>query len=134
MKLHSLPAAAGSSFPATIPPVGTPLAVQSLAQEAARVVLPALRKAPGAFRELGDQATRAVTSVALNLAEGAGRAGKDKLQHYRIAYGSALEASAGLEMLAALGVLPQATADAALGLLDRTRAMTWRLLSAAPKG
>jgi four helix bundle protein len=96
------------------------------------MVLPVLRKAPGAYRELADQATRAVTSVTLNLAEGAGRAGRDKLQHYRIAYGSALEASAALELLAALGVLPQATADAVLDLLDRTRAMTWRLTAPRP--
>jgi four helix bundle protein len=130
MKLHSINPVPGS--PASFRP-GMQLAVHSLAQEAARVVLPALCKVPGAYRELGNQATRAVTSVALNLAEGAGRAGRDKLQHYRIAYGSALEASAALELLAGVGAVPRATADTALELLDRTRAMTWRLLSAAPK-
>jgi four helix bundle protein len=81
-----------------------------------------------AFRELGDQASRAVTSVALNLAEGSGRAGRDRCNHFRIAYGSALEASAALEMLLAVQAVPEKAAAEALKLLDGTRAMLWRLM------
>ena len=96
--------------------------------QAACSVLPSLHLVPAAYRDLGDQATRAVTSVALNLAEGSGRSGRDRFNHFHIAYGSALEASAALEILAAVGGVQAGAAEQALALLDRTRAMLWRLM------
>ncbi|MCB9787427.1 MAG: four helix bundle protein [Deltaproteobacteria bacterium] len=54
------------------------------------------------FRGLGDQATRAGASAALNLAEGGGRFGRDRCT-YRIAYGSAREASMALELMVGAG-------------------------------
>ena len=99
-----------------------------LAQRAAIHVLELLRPAPPTMRALTDQALRAVTSVPLNLAEGAGRCGRDRLHHWRIAYGSALEARTALELLAATGCVDAAAAATAEALLDRVSAMTWRLV------
>jgi four helix bundle protein len=99
-----------------------------VARDAAFLVLRLVRGAPPAVRSLSDQTVRAATSVPLNLAEGAGRRGRDRLHHWRIAHGSALEARTALELLVATrGVDPvaAATADA---LLDRVAAMTWRLV------
>jgi four helix bundle protein len=70
--------------------------------------------------------------VGLNAAEGLGRAGKDRGYHFRIAYGSALEATAALQMLSSVGALPLEAAEDALSLLDRTRAMLWRLMQPRP--
>jgi len=99
-----------------------------VAVEAACSVLPHVRSVPAPFKDLADQCSRAVTSVGLNTAEGLGRAGRDQGHHLRIAYGSALEATAALQMLSAVGALPADAAEAGLGLLDRSRAMLWRLL------
>ena len=67
-------------------------------------------------------------SVAANLAEGAGRAGRDRSYHWRIAYGSALESRSHLELLQLATAIDEAQAREALELLDRVCAMTWRLL------
>ncbi len=50
-----------------------------------------------------DQAHRAAVSVALNLAEGAGRVGKTRLQHFSFARGSVVELVAAFEIAEALG-------------------------------
>ena len=49
--------------------------------------------------ELSDQLDRASISVPLNIAEGAGRAGRDRVRHYMIARGSAVECLACLDLL-----------------------------------
>ena len=49
--------------------------------------------------ELKNQMTRASSSVVLNIAEGRSRSGKAGLNHYRIAYGSAAETCAALDLL-----------------------------------
>ncbi len=78
-------------------------------------------------RDLVDQLTRAIESVALNLAEGAGRAGRDKAFHYNVAYGSAGEAGAAIRLLAAYGALADGRAAKLLGQIDQVRAVCWRL-------
>ena len=83
--------------------------------------------APG-VRSYADQAVRASGSAALNLAEGHGRLGRDKRYHYSVAYGSAQEASAALRILVAAQAIDLVEAGAVLDLLDRVRAMTWRLM------
>ncbi len=102
-----------------------------LAREAAIVVLRRVRRTPPPLRALTDQTVRAVTSVPLNLAEGAGRRVRDRLHHWRIAYGSALEARTALELLVASGCVDVEAAATAEALLDRVAAMTWRLLHPA---
>jgi len=78
-------------------------------------------------RDLVDQLTRAIESVALNLAEGAGRAGRDKAFHYNVAYGSAGEAGTAIRLLAEYGALPDGRAVKLLGQIDQVRAVCWRL-------
>ena len=85
-------------------------------------------KAPPAIRSLCDQMIRAATSVPLNLAEGSGRRGKDRRYHFSVAYGSAQEASSALELLAGAGTVSAQQAEVMLALLDRVKAMTWRLM------
>ena len=76
-------------------------------------------------RDLADQLRRAASSVVLNLAEGAGRRGQDRMHFYRIAAGSAREVRAALDVARAWGlVVPAPEIDA---LMDRLAAMLWKL-------
>ena len=89
---------------------------------ALRPVLDGLMKAD---RSLADQLRRAASSVVLNIAEGNRRAGRDRLQFFRIAAGSAAEVRAALDVARAWGMVgaaPEAEAE-----LDRVLAMLWRL-------
>jgi four helix bundle protein len=57
------------------------------------------RRMPRGHAWLVDQLQRAAGSAVLNLVEANGRVGADRLQHLRIAKGSALEADAALGLL-----------------------------------
>ena len=78
-------------------------------------------------RGLAEQVRAAASSMALNIGEGSRRAGRDRVQHYRIAAGSAEEARVALRVAVAWGYLEQSEADPCLALLDRVLAMLWRL-------
>jgi len=78
-------------------------------------------------RDLASQLRRAASSVVLNLAEGARRAGKDRLHFYRIAAGSAAETRSGLELAGAWGYVDPTSLEPVEILLDRVLAMLWRL-------
>jgi len=108
-------------------PRSTGFDAHDVARDAAILVLRLVRQTPPALRALTDQTVRAVTSIALNLAEGAGRRGRDRLHHWRIAYGSALEARTALELLVATGSVETEAAEEASELIDRVAAMAWRL-------
>ena len=56
---------------------------------------------------LAKQGQNAATSVLLNLAEGNGRDGGDRLHHFRIALGSLREVGAVLDIAAAFGWLDE---------------------------
>ena len=99
-----------------------------LAVESAALILRLVGNTPRKLSELADQLTRSAVSVAANLAEGAGRSGKDRNYHWRIAYGSALESRSHLELLHFISAVDEAQSRKALELLDRVCAMTWRLL------
>jgi four helix bundle protein len=98
------------------------------AMEAAGIAISIVLRVPAPLRSVADQVVRAASSVPANLAEGHGRSGRDRLQHWRIAYGSAKEADAHLRLLLTAGVVEAAAARRALDLLDEVRAMSWRLL------
>ncbi len=100
----------------------------STALEAAGITLAMMRTVPAPFRSLADQAIRAASSVPANLSEGQGRCGRDRLHHWRIAYGSAMEVDAFLRLLNSAGVLNTSQAKKAADLFDQVRAMTWRLI------
>ncbi len=76
-------------------------------------------------RALADQIRRAGSGVALQLAEGAERLGKDRAHLFRVARGSTMEVDAALRVAVAWRYI-----DGARGVdatLDRLRAMLWRL-------
>ena len=102
------------------------LDVVDLAIETAGAVHELVRGIRG-HSDLVDQVTRATESVALNLAEGAGRAGKDRRYHFGVAYGSAGEAMAAIRILLAYRVADEERAGSVLGRLDRIRAIAWTL-------
>ncbi len=76
---------------------------------------------------LVNQCRRATSSVVSNIAEGAGRLHGDRSHHLQIAYASAQEASSQLTQLLLLGLVAHDDVQPAEELLDRTRAMLWRL-------
>jgi len=77
--------------------------------------------------DLVKQLRRAGASVALNISEANRRVGKDRAHLFRVALGSAAEVAACLEVAVALGYLEAAAVAQALELVDRVRAMTYRL-------
>jgi four helix bundle protein len=102
------------------------------AVEAAGIAVGLALNVPAPLRSVGDQVIRSASSVAANLAEGHGRAGKDRAYHFRVAFGSAKEVETHLGILLAAGVIDRSQAARALQLFDDVRAMTWRLLHPAP--
>ena len=77
--------------------------------------------------DLWDQAYRAAKSMALNVAEGGKRTGKDRNYHFSISAGSADELKTALEIAVAFGHISEASLVPALVLIDRELAMLWRL-------
>ena len=102
------------------------------ATEAAGIAIAIALRVPVQLRSIGDQVIRSASSVAANLAEGHGRAGRDRAHHYRIAYGSAKEVDTHLRLLTATGAVDRSRAAHAIRLFDDVRAMTWRLLHPKP--
>ena len=87
------------------------------------VVAPLRRSDP----KLYDQIRRAVSSVALNLAEGTRRQGADRRHCWRIAAGSAAEVEAALRVAVAWGDLSADSVADTLRKLDRLLGMLWGL-------
>ena len=102
------------------------------ALEAASIAISVVLKVPAPLRSLADQVVRSASSVPANLAEGAGRTGKDRAYHWRIAYGSAKEVDTHLRLLVGTGAINASRTRSALRLFDDVRALTWRLLHPAP--
>ena len=77
-------------------------------------------------RSLADQLRRAMASVAMNIAEGAGSQGGNKRARYFTALGSAREVEAALRVAAAFGYVGPIE-EALARDLDRVRATLWRV-------
>jgi len=77
--------------------------------------------------KLAEQIESAASSVVANLAEGNRRYGKDRLQFFRIAAGSANETRAHLRAAEAWGWVSQEQIEAPLRLLDRELGLLWGL-------
>lgn len=97
-----------------------------VAHEAVRALVPIIREVAGRSRALGDQLERATISIASNVDEGRAAAGKQRRHYFRIAYGSAREVGTQLRIARAFGYVGDS--GAADELLDRVRAMLWRLM------
>ena len=92
-----------------------------------RTLAPLLQSLGATDGSLADQLRRAAQSVTLNIAEANRRTLRDRRNRFRIALGSAAEVAACLDVALALGYLDDAAVAGALELVDRVRAMTYRL-------
>jgi four helix bundle protein len=95
--------------------------------EMAAALRPVLEALGRRDRDLASRLRRATASVVLNIAEGSGRWGKDRVQHYRIAAGSAAEVRAALGLARAWGFVEGRMTQEPETLLARVQAMLWRL-------
>ncbi len=106
----------------------TGLIAHAKALEAAGTAISLVLRVPAPLKSLADQVIRSASSVPANLSEGHGRSGRDRMHHWRIAYGSAKEVDTHLRLLVGAGAINSSQADSAIRLFDDVRAMTWRLL------
>ena len=98
------------------------------ATTAAGIAISLVMRVPAPLKPIADQVIRSASSVPANLAEGAGRSGRDRIHHWRIAYGSAKEVDTHLQLLVAARAVNRSQAERATKLFDDVRAMTWRLV------
>jgi four helix bundle protein len=101
---------------------------QDKANKAAIIAISLVMRVPAPLKSIADQVIRSASSVPANIAEGRGRSGRDRLYHWRIAYGSAREVDAHLRLLLGTGAIDAPQTESALQLFDDVRAITWRLL------
>ncbi len=106
----------------------TGLIAHHKALKAAGIAISLVLRVPAPLKSLADQVIRSASSVPANLSEGHGRSGRDRMHHWRIAYGSAKEVDTHLRLLVGAGAINASQADSAIRLFDNVRAMTWRLL------
>jgi four helix bundle protein len=92
-----------------------------------RTLSPLLRSLSATDSSLADQLRRAAQSVTLNISEANRRTLRDRRNRFRIALGSAAEVAACLDVAVALEYLDAGTVAPALELVDRVRAMSYRL-------
>jgi four helix bundle protein len=78
-------------------------------------------------RDLGEQLRRALSSVALNLAEGNRSQGGHRVARFSTAAGSNAESRAALRVAVAWGYVHSAEIEAGDAMLDRVAAMLHRL-------
>ena len=107
----------------------TNLIAHEKALEAAGTAITLVMRVPTPLKSSADQAIRSASSVPANIAEGHGRVGRDRSNHWRIAYASAKEVECYLTLLAHAGAISRTGARDAMQGFDEVRAMTWRLLN-----
>ncbi len=78
-------------------------------------------------KSLADEVGRAAESIALNVSEARQRAGLDRADLFRRAAGSASELTTALRIAQARGYITSADFASVDAVLDRVRAMLWRL-------
>ena len=110
----------------------TGLIAHRKALEAAGIAISLVMRVPAPLKSLADQVIRSASSVPANLSEGHGRSGRDRMHHWRIAYGSAKEVDTHLRLLSGAGAVDNPQATAAIQLFDEVRAIIWRLLHPIP--
>ena len=99
----------------------------AVAEDAAVAVGELMQGLPASLRCFQDQAVRAAASVALNVAEGSGRRGRERKRFYQVAHASAREAKSAVRIVVRLNAIDQARGRETVDLLDRAAALTWRL-------
>ena len=113
-------------------PTNGNLIVTEKAIDAADQAISLVRRVRAPLRSLADQVIRSAASVPANLSEGHGRAGRDRIHHWRIAFASAKEVDTHIRLLARSNTVDRRSAARILDLFDQVRAMTWRLLHPKP--
>ena len=103
------------------PPPGNDLIVHRKALEAAGIAISLVMRVPTPLKSLADQVIRSASSVPANLSEGHGRSGRDRMHHWRIAYGSAKEVDTHLRLLMGAGFIDSLRAESVLQLFDEVR-------------
>jgi four helix bundle protein len=101
--------------------------VLDLAIHAIEVLRPLVARIRRADRDLGEQLRRALSSTALNIAEGNRSEGGHRLARLSTAAGSDSEARAALRVAVAWGYVLAHEIEAGDALLDRVAAMLHRL-------
>ena len=74
-----------------------------------------------------DQLVRAAESILRNIGEGHPTVGADRARRFRIAANEASECAASLDILEVRGEIMRERLEELRGLLDRIRAMLWKL-------
>ena len=103
------------------------LIVHKVALEAVTALRPLIVPIRRQDRALADQLRRAASSMVLNLAEAEYSDPGNCRARLHSAAGSANETVAALEVALAWRYIEPASAKSALGLLDRVKALLWRL-------
>ena len=99
------------------------LIVLDLAIETIACARPLVTRVRAADRDLGEQLRRALSSVPLNIAEGASSEGGNRLSRFSTAAGSTAESRAALRVAVAWGYIPASDAEPVEALLDRIAGM-----------
>ena len=114
-----------NTAPMTAPRSGLPgLDAYRVAVEFYRLLRQSTRGRRG---HVTDQLLRAAESIVLNVAEAYPAAGADRARRFRIAGNEAAECHAALELMEIRGELGGGQLASLRALLDRERAMLWRL-------
>lgn len=100
---------------------------QDVVMELVRSVRETIARVAKHDRKLADELRRAVQSVALNLAEGNRRTGRDRIQAWKVAAGSADEARTAMQVAEAWGYVGASDVARGLEMADRVCAILWRL-------
>ena len=101
--------------------------VLDLAIHAIEVLRPTVTRIRRYDRDLGEQLRTALSSVALNIAEGNGSQGGHRVARFCTAAGSNSESRAALRVAVAWGYVEPLDIEAGDELLDRISAMLYRL-------
>ncbi len=98
-----------------------------VAVEIAGEIRPIVEKVRRFDKDLAEQTRRACQSIGLNVAEGDRRTGGDRTHLFKVALGSTGETLAALHQAEAWGYVREEETTKALELLDREKAMLWKL-------
>ena len=101
--------------------------ITEVAYQALRGIGRVLQRIEARDKNLADQLKRAGTSVVLNLEEGTGNRGGNRVQRYLTAAGSAKESRAALRIAEALGYLPEGSTGEVQDQLDHVVAVLHKL-------